>query len=385
MFTLIKFELKKLLQTKAAFISMLVAIIVMFGMVNMTFFSGQMSGSKHDPVHGIDAIRINRRIADEHTDYLNENQLTKVLEDYSSNAKELDEKGIYSIFSHMVISSFFEDPTELLVKIHQHDKDVDLTKAKLKNLSEIGLVLPKKQIKLGNFVSWNTLFIALNSVFLVLIVTTLFICSPVFSGETMRGIEDILLTTRYGKNRLTIAKIIAVYLFGIALFSVTYGSIFGVFHHAFGWSGWDTSVQCNLYWVTPISNILMFPVKMNLFEACLQLFLLQFVGLLFMIAICILISSRTSNPLSTFGTVILVYYLPEFLMQIFKYGVINKLLTIFNVSTNNFDELLLKLSNNNDFVFNDFYFNISMVNVLRIALILSIFVTVYFHLNKKKL
>ncbi|MCH4888915.1 hypothetical protein EZV73_15070 [Acidaminobacter sp. JC074] len=54
-----------------------------------------------------------------------------------------------------------------------------------------------------------------NSIYFLLGIS---ICiSPIFSGEYTTNVAPILLASRYGKNKLPIAKMISVYLFGLVV------------------------------------------------------------------------------------------------------------------------------------------------------------------------
>ncbi|CAM4119715.1 hypothetical protein AT575_06100 [Streptococcus penaeicida] len=385
MFSLISFELRKLIRNKIAISTILLAFVVMFGILNMTFFSGQMAGSKSNPIHGIEAIRVNTKIANQHSGYLRKKQIQDIFEDYTQKAPDLDKKGIFDVFSHMVIYQFVENPTDKLVKIHGSKNIQKFKNVKIRNFDKLGAKLAVEKLKLGNFVSWNTLFLALNSLFLIIVMSTLFITSPVFSGDSMKGIDDILLTTQYGRNKLTISKMVSVYLVGISLFSVTLGIVLFIFGKSFGFSGWDTSVQCNLYWINSFLNIMAFPIKMNLLEVCIQLCLTQFVGLIFLLSICLFISSITKNTLTTFGIVVLYYFAPGFIMQIFPKGIVNEFLTIFNISTSHFEENLMNLSSENGFLLNSFYQNIILLNGIRILLTVSLLIIIYKMIKGKQI
>lgn len=383
MFSILIFEFKKLLRNKAVLSAIVISIILMFGLVNMTFYSGQMAVSKHNPIHGVEAIKINTEIANKHSGTINDKQILTIFEDYAKQAPNLDKKGVFNVFSHMVIYQFIENPTELLTKIHQSKEVLQFENINLKDPKSYGNVLPLNQLKLGNFVSWNTLFMALNGVFLIIVITTLFICSPVFSGDSMRGIDDILLTTQIGRTRLTLSKMLTVNLIGIVFLLTTYTVVFYLFSQSFGWSGWDTSVQCNLYWNNSLLNIMAFPTKMNLLEVCIHLCLSQFVGLLFMLSLCLFVSSRTKNTLTTFGIVVFYYFAPGFMMQIFPNGTINKFITFLNISTSQFEDTLMKLSSSNGFIFNDFYQNSYVLNGLRLFVSLILMINVYYFIKHK--
>ncbi|MDE7481799.1 hypothetical protein LZ154_11250, partial [Streptococcus agalactiae] len=143
---------------------------------------------------------------------------------------------------------------------------------------QLGSALPLKQLKLGNFAPWNQLFEVSNSTYILIVLFTLFLSAPLFSGDRAKKINPILLTTRYGRGQLTWAKLASTMTIGISTFILAYALILTVFADYFGFSGWETSVQLNLYWTSPLANIMGFPVPMTISTAFVHIIVLQFVG-----------------------------------------------------------------------------------------------------------
>ncbi|MFV1253024.1 hypothetical protein, partial [Klebsiella pneumoniae] len=110
---------------------------------------------------------------------------------------------------------------------------------------------------------------------------------------------------------------------GISTFILAYALILTVFADYFGFSGWETSVQLNLYWTSPLANIMGFPVPMTISTAFVHIIVLQFVGLLFIASLNFFILSITNSPLTSFAVSTLAFFAPSFLMAMFNKGVIN--------------------------------------------------------------
>ena len=197
--------------------------------------------------------------------------------------------------------------------------------------------------------------------------------------------DSLLLTTKYGRNQLTIAKIVSVFGIATLTFVLVNSLVLLVFGTYFGWSGWDTSVQMNLEWISTIYNILQFPVHMNLLELLIRLILFQFVGLLFILGVMVLISSLTKSPLATFASSVGMFLAPDFLMSIFRDGLMNKILTIFSISTDGTEGILLKLSNSKGFFFNDLTANGVSVIMIRLSLMLLCCLMTYRIIRKRGL
>ncbi|MBP2621893.1 ABC transporter permease [Streptococcus panodentis] len=367
---LVPFELKKLFKKKSVLGAILVSILVLAGMFYPTFFSdGQLSGVSTDRIHGREAAQIQGKIAEEHTGYLSDDLMEKIVNDYAARMPYLKDNNIYDIFSWDTIDRLVSNGREILPETYQSDEVLHYENVKLKSQKELGSALPLKSLKLGNYASWNQLYTMLGSAFSLVIVLFIYICSPVFSGDAAKKMNSLILTTKYGRNRLTASKFLTVFGVSILIFLIVYAIVLSVFTWYFGWSGGDTSVQMNLYWINITYNILQFPIQMNLLELLIHLIVYQFVGLLFMVALTVLISSLTKSTLVTFATSVGIFLAPDFLMNIFRNGVINKLLTIFSVSTNEIEGILLKLSSSKGFFFDDFTSNGVAIMVIRLLLV----------------
>lgn len=342
--TILSFELTKLLRKKSALGAVTVALLALLGLFYTNFFVGQISGYSSDKVNGKAAVAINRQIAEEHSGYLSDDLISSLLNDYAKNQPDLKKKGVYSVISHYAINSLVPEPTEMLVAINQSDEVLQFDNIKLKSQEELGSHFPLGDLKLGNFAPWNQLFLVSNSAYILILLLSVYLSAPLFSGDFSKKMNPLLLTTKYGRNKLTVAKLTASLLISTSLFVVFNAIILAVFAWYFGFSGWDTSVQLNLYWMTPFENIMAFPEKLTLLSTFVNLIVFQFIGLVFITAVNALVSSKTKSPLTTFAVSAGAIFVPSFLLQVFQGGLIHKLLTIVSVSTSNTAGLMLQLS-----------------------------------------
>ncbi|HEO6837042.1 TPA: hypothetical protein VBC48_001393, partial [Streptococcus agalactiae] len=82
MISIFPFELKKLLQRKAAFGAFIIFLLAIFGLFYQHFFVGQISGYSADKIHGREAVAINRRIAEKYSGDLSEERVTNIIKNY---------------------------------------------------------------------------------------------------------------------------------------------------------------------------------------------------------------------------------------------------------------------------------------------------------------
>lgn len=369
--TILFFELTKLLRKKSALGAVTVALLALLGLFYTNFFVGQISGYSSDKVNGKAAVAINRQIAEEHTGYLSDDLMSRILNDYAKNQPDLKKKGVYNVVSHYAISELIPDSNEMLITINQTDEVLQFDNIKLKSQEQLGSHFPLEELKLGNFAPWNQLFLVSNSVYILILLLSVYLSAPLFSGDFSKKMNPILLTTKYGRNKLTVAKLTASLLISTSLFVVFNAIILAVFACYFGFSGWDTSIQLNLYWIDPFVNIMAFPEKLTLLSTFVNLLVFQFIGLVFITAVNALISSKTKSPLTTFAVSAGSIFVPSFLLQVFQGGLIHKLLTIVSVSTSNTAGLMLQLSNQGPqgFFLDNFWVNGGLIIGFRLLIV----------------
>ena len=144
------------------------------------------------------------------------------------------------------------------------------------------------------------------SIFVALVVSAIIVISlsPVFSDEYSQKTDAIILTTRYGKNKVIVAKLISSFIFTLAvyLFFVTVNFIL---HAAiYGLDGGNANIQLHSwYYQSPYHFTFL---KLNLFSMGLSL-----IGLVFIAAITLFISSKTKNPFITVILSTAVLYIPK--------------------------------------------------------------------------
>ncbi|ASB97245.1 membrane protein [Streptococcus equi] len=359
---LLPFELKKLIRTKSVLGMFIVSLLAIFGLFYINFFNGQISGSSIDKIHGRDAVEINKRFAEEHTGQLSNELLIRTIKDYTLGGSS--KNPVFNVYGYYVTSHFDPKFRDYYFNLKK-EETIDFSKITPKSQTALGSYLPFKELKLGNFAPWNQLFLVINSAYILLLLLSVYFIAPVFSGDTAKNMNPILLTTRYGRNKLTIAKIISSYLISTSVFVTFYAIILAVFVWYFGLSGWDTSVQLNLYWINSNVNIMAFPEKMTLLGTFINLVTYQFIGLILITAITILISSKVKSPLTGFALSAASVFVPSFLMDIFQAGIPHKVLSILSVSTASTPNIMLKLAY--DGFFGSFWVDGLVIVMIRLA------------------
>ena len=191
--------------------------------------------------------------------------------------------------------------------------------------------------------------------------------------------NQVLLTTKYGRNRLIKAKIGVAFLLTIVLFLVFQMVTYFVFSSMYDTSGWSSSIQTNLD-----LGLFSFPLEWNHLQVYFWFLCLQFTGLLFTAGVTLLISSLLNSPLSVLSFSISLYLLPYFLDQIFREGLAQKLLYIFPINQQSVGKLLGLLASNRGYFFHSFIINSLSVFSFLIGLALLLKIVSYFHAKNWK-
>jgi len=158
-------------------------------------------------------------------------------------------------------------------------------------------------LQYGYYGGWE---IIINS-FELLMFALLAVCivvAPVFSGEYQSGTDAVILSAKYGKTKLTTAKITASFLFGTAAFILHILVAFVLPLAAFGIDGYDLPVQ--------IANTAI-PYPFTFLQAVLINIGIIYLVLLTMIGLTLMLSAKMKSPYFVLIILVPVLFIPMFL------------------------------------------------------------------------
>ena len=158
-------------------------------------------------------------------------------------------------------------------------------------------------LQYGYYGGWE---IIINS-FELLMFALLAVCivvAPVFSGEYQSGTDAVILSAKYGKTKLTTAKITASFLFGTATFILHILVAFVLPLAAFGIDGYDLPVQ--------IANTAI-PYPFTFLQAVLINIGIIYLVLLAMIGLTLMLSAKMKSPYFVLIILVPVLFIPMFL------------------------------------------------------------------------
>ena len=167
----------------------------------------------------------------------------------------------------------------------------------------------------GYYEGWEVII----SAFELLMFAVLAVCiviAPVFSGEYQAGTDAVLLSGKYGKTKLTTAKILAALFFGVLAFTLHVLLAFGLPLAAFGTDGWNLPLQINGTTV---------PYPLTFLEGTLINLGVIYLVLLAMIGVTLFLSARMKSPYHVLTVVVPVLFVPMFLSPNGTSGIYNLL------------------------------------------------------------
>ena len=217
MTSLIKFELGKILRNRTVFGGIVVGCLVLLGIFFVGYHYSQLSMSeasnkKKGFEKSLDVI-IDEKYSGEFTD----EKVKMILSDSMNNFQENEEKKVvnkpfYPFYWEMGDTFFSKDAenvySEMIEQVNKGQRltieDVDLY-----SLDEVGFKKFDTPLTLGNYVPWTDLYRVLGYIYALLSIITILVSSIVFSDDNSKNINQILLVTKYGRNKMIFAKLIA--------------------------------------------------------------------------------------------------------------------------------------------------------------------------------
>ena len=158
-------------------------------------------------------------------------------------------------------------------------------------------------LQYGYYEGWEVII----SSFELLMFALLAICivvAPVFSGEYQEGTDAVILSAKYGKTKLTTAKIAASLLFGTAAFILHIVVACGLPLAAFGADGWNLPLQ--------IANTTI-PYPLTFLQAVLINIGIIYLVLLAMVGLTLLLSAQLKSPYLVLIILVPILFIPMFL------------------------------------------------------------------------
>jgi len=356
------FEWKKIFERRLNVAAMLLGYLLIgvcvFCYISQASFYDERTDSY---IEGIEAYRLNREKAVQQTDVISEEYMTRLIGKIQSYDMDLESDDAYSEVIRPLGDVFYfaaKNYTDMRADIMDQNalNEVDLTKGahfyeqRMKKITdylnmdfsygnyketEKAYWLRKAENTITPF-RWGSTSVMTSVLYTVDIGFYLWfvivICtSSVFSAEYESGAASLLLTTKYGKNRLIWSKIAVSVLFAAGYLSVGILTGVGIIGLLLGFAGTDLPVQL---WNTVI------PYNLTLGQACMGSFgIVLLVGItLALILLCCSARLRSSLAALVIGGAVLIA--PAFFPMSKESGVWNHINYLFPVRVMDFKNML---------------------------------------------
>lgn len=384
---LIKYELGKILKNRTVFGGIVVGFLVLFGIFLVGYHYSQLlmsetSNEKNGFKKNIDEI-IDSQYYGDFTD----EKVKMILADSMNNFQSYEEqkvvnKPFYLFYWEMGDTFFSHDTenvyTEMIEKVNKGQR-LTIEDVELYSLDEVGFKKFDTPLILGNYVPWADLYRVLGYIYALLSIIVILVSSVVFSDDNSKNINQILLVTKYGRSKLIFSKLIATTIITVGLFVVFHMINIGVFSVMYDINGWNTDIQTNLSLC-----LFDFPLKWNHLQIYFLILIMQLIGLGFVEGVTLLVSAFMRSPMSALAVSLGLYILPLLLMQIFKTGLVNKILYLFPINNLNIQNTLSALYSTNAFLFHSFFSNIGFTFIFMILIKVGMQISCFIRIKRWK-
>ena len=222
---LILFELRKVFSKRLALIA-LIGIILFSALLSFSTFQNKYA---FDPNigegTGKTAVEIDKEIAAKYEGILTDEKVQQIMSDFAPTS---DLHGLSAIY-------VYQNAMQSAVFSRFSDKEGNW------NGLSVSDVFGNEEIKIGYVDGWLSTSKNMVRVFIALALAVIIMLAPIFSGE-YEGVDNIILTSKYGKTKCTTAKVAAGILTAIlttalvAAFNLLLALIF------YGTEGLDCSI-----------------------------------------------------------------------------------------------------------------------------------------------
>ena len=158
-------------------------------------------------------------------------------------------------------------------------------------------------LQYGYYEGWEVIISSFELLMFALLAVCI-VVAPVFSGEYQAGTDAVILSAKYGKTKLTTAKIAASLLFGTAAFILHIVVACGLPLVAFGADGWNLPLQ--------IANTTI-PYPLTFLQAVLINIGIIYLVLLAMVGLTLLLSAQLKSPYLVLIILVPILFIPMFL------------------------------------------------------------------------
>lgn len=312
MFTLYKFELRKIINRKILWIT---GGILLMGLLLWGLASAVLPQSREYSTVSLSGLEMNRAEREAAEQIAGRKIEQKLLDEMQPAYEEFIVDGDYKkTLPYLDIYNFIGTVLGTNASAEILNCDSDTFYAMLNTQLEANALAGREEnisyneplFYQGYFDGWRQMA-SMMKVLACMEIMFIAIClSTVFTVEHTRKTDQVILCSRFGKKRLYFAKHMAGLTVGIAFTLILSLLMFGIIAFLYGFDGYDTILQF----------VLMRPFNLTLGQAVMILIGLSFAGAILVSVFTMVLSELTKNSVSTIGIIAGILILTMFIMEI---------------------------------------------------------------------
>ena len=224
--TLIRFELEKLFRKKIVYVTLAIfGVVYAFMMYSWIFGSEWAVTPEGKWLYGEEAAAYNEDITLRYQGPLTDEKVQEILREFP----RLGEATTGDVSNHVYY------PVATLFA--QSDGSW--------NGKTVSQVFPdfEEPPMLGMATRWESFLYSMLYMVMLAGIVLIIVVSPIFSDEYSSGMDALILTSRYGRQKCAAAKLIASFVFAFAYVTAVLGLGFLAFYGGRGAAGWDADIQ----------------------------------------------------------------------------------------------------------------------------------------------
>lgn len=311
MFTLYKFELRKIINRKILWIT---GGILLMGLLLWGLASAVLPQSREYSTVSLSGLEMNRAEREAAEQIAGRKIEQKLLDEMQPAYEEFIVDGNYKkALPYLDIYNFIGTVLETNASAEILNCDSDTFYAMLNTKLEANTMAGREEnisyneplFYQGYFDGWRQMA-SMMKVLACMEIMFIAIClSTVFTVEHTRKTDQVILCSRFGKKRLYFAKLMAGLTVGIAFTLILTLLMFGIIAFLYGFDGYNTILQF----------VLMRPFNLTLGQAVMILIGLSFAGAILVSVFTMALSELTKNSVSTIGIITGILILTMFIME----------------------------------------------------------------------
>lgn len=277
---LIYYELRKIFSKRLAQIAF-VGLLILSAVLSLSnYLNKHSSDGISAEGSGRIAVKIDQKIAAKYEGILTDEKIEQMMYDF---APECDLNGINAAY-------FYQNATQSAAFARFSDMNGNW------NGSSVSDVFSDEEIRIGYVDGWLSTSKNLPMIFTILSLMIIIMLAPVYSGE-YEGIDNIILTSKYGKTKCSTAKAVASILTAVFTTTVIVDFNLVISVLLYGKSGLD----CSILFAPRVHVENFVPFNITCGELLNYQILLAYTGAVSVTGITLLISAVSKKTNSGFG------------------------------------------------------------------------------------